>query len=141
MFWSLLKFMPIESRMLSNHLILCCPLLLLPSIISSIKVFSSESALHVRWPEYWSFGFNISPSSESSGLISFRTDWFDLLAVQPRDSLKSSPAPQFESINSSVLSLLMVQLSHPYLTTGKTIALTTDKNHMDLCQQSNVSAF
>ena len=138
---SLLKVMSIELVKLSNHLNFCHPLFLLPSIFPSLRVFSNESALHIRRLKYWSFSFTISPSNENSGLISFRTDWFDLLAVQPRDSLKSSPAPQFESINSSVLSLLMVQLSHPYLTTGKTIALTTDKNHMDLCQQSDIFAF
>ena len=133
--------MSIELVMPSNHLILCYPLLLLSSIFPSTRVFSSELTLYIRWPEYWSFSFSLSPFKEYSGLISFRIDWFDLLAVQPRDSLKSSPAPQFESINSSVLSLLMVQLSHPYMTNGKTIALTTDKNHMDLCQQSDIFAF
>ena len=120
---SLLKFMSVESVMLSNHLILCCPLLLLPSIISSIKVFSSESALHVRWPEYCSFSVNISPSSECSGLISFRTDWFDLLTVQ--GTLKS--LLQYHSSKASILqcsAYVMVQLSCPYMTTGKTIALT-----------------
>ena len=90
---------------------------------SFIKVFSNELTIHNRWSKYWRFSFSISPSSVYSGLISFRTDWFDLLAVQPRDSLTSSPAPQFESINSSVLSLLMVQLSHPYMTTGKNHSL------------------
>ena len=88
----------------SNHLILCRPLLLLPSIFPSIRVFSNESALHIRWPKYWSFSFNISPSNEYSGLISFRLDWFDFLAVQ--GTLESSPTPQFKSISSSVLSLL-----------------------------------
>ena len=116
--WSLLKFM---SVMPSNHLILCCPLLLLPSIFPSIRVFSSESAVHIRWPKYWSFSISISPSSEYSGLISFRMDWLDLLAVQ--GTLKSSLAPQFKSINSSVLSFLHSP-THPYMTTGKTIALT-----------------
>ena len=86
--------MPIESMMLSNHLILCRPLLLLPSIFPSIRVFSNESALHIRWPKYWSFSFNISPSNEHPGLISFRMDWLDLLAV-PRDSEESSLTPQF----------------------------------------------
>ena len=94
-------------------------LLLLPSTFPSIRVFSNESALGIRWPKYWSFSFSISPSSEYQRLISFRIDWFDLLAVQ-----ESSPTPQFKSINSSVLSFLMVQLSHLYMTTGKTIALT-----------------
>ena len=97
---SLLKLMSIESVMPSNHLILCCPLLL-PSIFPSIRVFSNESVLHIRWPKYWSFSFSISPSNEYSGLISFRMDWLDLLAVQG-----SSPTPQFKSINSSVLSFL-----------------------------------
>ena len=102
--WSLLKLMSIKSVMPSNHLILCHPLLLPPSIFPSISVFSSESALCIRWPEYWSFSFSIGPSNEYSGLISFRMDWLDLLAVQ--GTLKSSPSPQFKSINSSVLSLL-----------------------------------
>ena len=101
---SLLKLVFIELIMPSNQLILCCPLLLLPFIIPSMRVFSSESVLHIRWPKYWSFSFSISPSSEYSGLISFRIDWFDLLAVQ--GTLKSSPTSQLESINSSVLSLL-----------------------------------
>ena len=100
---SLLKFMSIESVMPSNHLILCHPLLLLPSVFPSIRVFSSESALHIRWPKYWSFSFSIRSSNEYSGLISFRMDWLDL-AVD--DSQESSPTPQFKSINSSVLSLL-----------------------------------
>ena len=94
--------MSIKSVMPSNHLILCRPLLLLPSIFASIRIFSNESVPHIRWPKYWSF--SISPSNECSGLISFRTDWFDLLAVQR--SLESSPAPQFKSINSSVFSFL-----------------------------------
>ena len=115
---SLLKLMSIESVMPSNHLFLCRPLLLLPSIFASIRVFSNESALHIRWPKYWSFSFSISPSKEHSGLISFRVDWLDLLA---RDSQESSPIPQFKSINSSALSF-MIQLSHLYMTTGKTIA-------------------
>ena len=101
---SWLKFMSIEPVLLSNHLILCCPLLLLPSFFPSIRVFSNKSALHIRWPKYWSFSFSISPSSEYSRLISFRTDLFDLFVVQ--GTLKSSPAPLFESINSSALSLL-----------------------------------
>ena len=100
---SLLKLMSIESVMPSNHLILYCPLLP-PSIFPSIRVFSDESVLHIRWPKYWSFNFSINPSHEYSGLISFRIDWFDLLSVQR--SLKSSPTPQFKSINSSVLSFL-----------------------------------
>ena len=102
--WSLPKPMSIESVMPSNHLILCCPLLLLPSIFPSIRVFSNELALHIRWPKYWSFSFNISPSNEYSGLISFRMDWLDLLAVQ--GTQESSPTPQLKSINSSVLSFL-----------------------------------
>ena len=103
--WSSLKLMSIESVMPSNHLILCHPLLLLPSIFPSIRVFSNESILHIRSPKYWSFSFNISPSNECSGLISFRMDWLDLLAVQG-NSQESSPTPQFKSINSSVLSFL-----------------------------------
>ena len=101
---SLLKLMCFELVMLSNHLILCCSLFLLPSIFPSIRVFSSEMAFCVKWPEHWSFSFSISPSNENLGLISFRFDCFDLLAVQ--GTLKSSLAPQFESISSSVLSLL-----------------------------------
>ena len=117
-FWSLLKLISIESLMLSNHLILCCPLLLLPSIFPSIRVFSNESALHIRWPKYWSFSFNISPSNEYSGLISFRMDWLYLLAVQ--GTLKS--LLQHHSSKASILqhsAFLMVQFSHPYMTTGK----------------------
>ena len=102
--WSLPKFMSIKSVMPSNHLILCRLLLLLPSIFPSIRDFSNESALHIKWPKYYSFNFRISPSSEYSGLISFRVDWFALLAVQ--GTQESSPTPQFESISSSVLSLL-----------------------------------
>ena len=115
--------MSIESVMPSNHLILCCPLLLLPSIFPSIRVFSSESALHIRWPKYWSFSFSISPSSEYSGLNSFRMDWFDLLVVQ--GTFKS--LLQHHSSKASVLwrsAFFMVQPSHPYMTTGKAIALT-----------------
>ena len=120
--WSLPKPMSIESVMPSNHLILCHPLLLLPSIFPSSRVFSNESVLRIRWPEYWSFSFNISPSSEHSGLISFRMDWLDLLAVQR--TLKS--LFQHHSSKASILRLsafFIVQLSHPYMTTGKTIAL------------------
>ena len=98
--WSLFKLMSIESVMPSNHLILCHPLLLPPSIFPSIRVFSNESVLHIRWPKYWSFSFSISPSNEYSGLISFRIDWLDLLAVQ--GTLQPSPTPQFKSINSLV---------------------------------------
>ena len=101
--WNLLKLMSIESLMPSNHLILCCPLLLLPSIFPSMRVFSYES-VHIRWPKYWSFSFNISPSSAYSGLISFRMDWLDRLAVQ--GTQKSSSTPQFKSINSLALSFL-----------------------------------
>ena len=117
------KFMSIESVMPSNHLILCRPLLLLPSIFPNISVFSNESALCTRWPKYWSFSFNISPSNEPSGLISFRMDWLDLLAVQ--GTLKS--LLQHHSSKASVLwrsAFFMVHFSHPYMTTGKTIALT-----------------
>ena len=116
---SLLKLMSIESVMPSNHLILCRPLLLPSSIFPSIRVFSNESALCIRWPKYWSFSFNISPSIEHSGLISFRMDWFDLLAVQ--GTLKS--LLQRHSSKASILrcsAVFIVQLSHPYMTTGKT---------------------
>ena len=115
--------MCVESVMPSNHLILCPPLLVLPSIFPSIRAFSSESVLHIRWPKYWSFSFSISPSSEYSGLISFRIDWFDLLAVQ--GILKS--LLQHHSSKASVLwhsAFFIVQLSHPHMTTGKTTALT-----------------
>ena len=115
--WSLLKLMSIESVMPSNHLNLRHPLLLLPSIFPSIRVFSNESVLCIRWPKYWSFIFSISPSSKYSGLIPFRMDWLDLLAVL--DSQQSSPTPLSKNINSSAISFL-VQLSHPYMTTGKT---------------------
>ena len=117
------KLMSIESVMPSNHLILCYLLLLLPSIFPSIRVFSNESALHIMWPKYWSFSFNISPSSEHPGLISFRIDWLDLLAVQ--GTLKS--LLQHRSSKASILqcsAFFIVQLSHPYMTTGKTIAFT-----------------
>ena len=117
------KPMSIESVMPSNHLILCCPLLLLPSIFPSIRVFSNESALCIRWPKDWSFSFSISPCNDYSGLISFRMDLWDLLAVQR--ILKS--LLQYHSSEASVLchsTFFIVQLSHPYMTTGKTIALT-----------------
>ena len=120
---SLPKLMSIESVMPSNHLILFRPLPLLPSIFPSIRVFSNESALHIRWPEYWSFSFNISPSNEHPGLISYRMDWLGLLAVQ--GTLKS--LLQHHSSKASILqcsAFFIVQLSHPYMTTGKTIALT-----------------
>ena len=115
--------MSIESVMPSNHLILCHPFLLLPSVFPSIRVFCNESVLHVTWPKYWSCSFSISPSSEYSGLISFRMDWLDLLAVQ--GTLKS--LLQYHSSKASILqcsAFFMVQLSHPSMTTGKTIALT-----------------
>ena len=120
---SLLKLMSIESAMPSNHLILCRPLLLPLSIFPSIRVFSNESVLRIRWPKYWSFSLNISPSSEYSGLISFRMDWLDLLDVQ--GTLKS--LLQHHSSKASILqrsAFFIVQLSHPYMTTGKTVALT-----------------
>ena len=119
---SLPKFMSVASVMPSNHLILWCFLLLLPLIFPRIRNFSKKSAVHVRWPRYWSFSFSISPSNEYSGLISLNIDWF-VLDCCPRDSQESSPDPQFEGINSSVLHLLIVQLSLPYVTTGKTTAL------------------
>ena len=115
--------MSTESLMPSNHLMLCCPLLLLPSIFPSIKVFSNESVLHIKWPKYWSFSFRINPSKEYSGLIFFRIDWLDPLAVQ--GTLKS--LLQHHSSKASILrcsAFFIVQLSHPYMTTGKTIALT-----------------
>ena len=120
---SLLKLMSIELVMPSNHLILCRPILLPPSIFPSIRVFSNESVLRIRWPKYWSFSFSISPSNEYSGLISFRMDWLNLLAVQ--GTLKS--LLQHYGSKASVLwcsAFFIVQLSHPYMTTGKTIALT-----------------
>ena len=123
----------IESVMPSHHLILCCPLLLLPPIPPSIRVFSNESALRIRWPKYWSFSFNISPSNEHPGLICFRMDWLDLLTVQ--GTLKS--LLQHHSSKTSFLwssAFFIVQLSHPYLTTGKSM-------ETDLCPQSNVCAF
>ena len=131
---SLLKFMSIELVMPSKHLVLCHPLLLLPSIFPSIRLFSSESVLRIRWPKYWSFSFSISPSNEYSGLISFRIDWSDLLAVQ--GTLKS--LLQQHSSKASILqhsACFIVQLSHPYTTTGKTIALTRT------LWQSSVSGF
>ena len=120
---SLLKLMSIESVMPSNHLILCHPLLLLPSIFPSIKIFSNESVLPIRWPKYWSFSFSISPSNEYSGLISFRMDWLDLLAVQ--GTLRS--LLEHHSAKASILrcsAFYIVQFSNPCMTTGKTIALT-----------------
>ena len=120
---SLLKLVSIKMVMPSNHLILCHPFLLLLSIFPSIRVFSNESVLHIRWPKYWSFSFNISPSNEYSGLISFRMDWLDLLEVQ--GTLKS--LLQHHSSKELILwrsAFFIVQLSHPHMTTGKTIALT-----------------
>ena len=132
---NLLKLVSIESVMPSNHLILCCPLLLLSSIFPGIRVFSNESDLRIRWPEDWSFSFSISPSNKYSGLISFRTDWLDLFAVQRTQ--EPSPTPEFKSINSSILSFLYSPTAtsiHDYW-----------KNHSfdqtDLCWESNVSAF
>jgi len=119
---SLLKLMSIESVMPSNHLILCCPLLLLPSILPRLRVFSNET-VRIRWPNYWSFSFNIIPSNEYSGLISFGMDWLDLLAVQ--GTLKS--LLRHHSSKASILQhsvFFIAQLSHPYMTTGKTTALT-----------------
>ena len=131
---SLLKLMSIKSVMSSNHLILCRPLLLLPSIFPRIRVFPNESVLCIRWLKYWSFSF--SPSSEYSGLISFRIDWFDLLGVQ--GTLKS--LLKRHSSKASILwcsAFFMIQLSHPYVTTGKNLSF----DYMDLCQQNTVSAF
>ena len=132
---SLLKLMSFESVIPSNHLILYYHLLLLPSVFPSIRVFSNESALRIRWPKYWSFSFNISPSNEHAGLNSFRMDWLDLLAIQgTHKSLL-----QHHSSKASILqhsAFLIVQLSHPYMTTGKTIALTR-QTFVD----KNVSAF
>ena len=121
--WSLLRLVSSESVMPSNHLILCRPLLLLPSIFPSIRVFSSESVLCIRWPKYWSCSFNISPSNEQPGLISFRMDWLDLLTIQ--GTLES--LLQHHSSKALILqcsAFFVVQLSHPYMTTRKTIALT-----------------
>ena len=130
------KPMSIESVIPSSHLILCCPLLLLPSIFPSIRVFSNESAFRIRWPKYCSFSFNISPSNEHPGLISFRIDWLDLLAVQ--GTLKS--LLQHHNSKVSILrssAFFVVQLSHPYMTTGKKHSC----DFTNLCQWSNVSAF
>ena len=129
--WSMLKLMSITSVMPPNHLILCCPLLLLPSICPSIRVFSNESIIHIRQPKYWSFSFSISPSNEYSGLISFKMDWLDLLAVQ--GTLKS--LLQHHSSKASILwcsAFFLVQLSYPYMTTGKTIASTRRTNSTDM---------
>ena len=134
--WSLLKLMSMESVIPSNHLILCCPFSLLPSVFPSIMVFFNELTLCITWPKYWSFNFSISPSNEYSGLISFRIDWFDLHAVQ--GTLKS--LLQHHSSKGSILQRLaffVIQLSHPYVTTGKTIALIT----WTFVSKSDVSAF
>ena len=135
--WSLLKLMSIESVMPSSHLFLCRPLLLLPSIFASIRVFSNESILPIRWPKYWSFSFSISPSNEYSGLISFRIDWLDFLAAQ--GTLKS--LLQHHGSKASILwcsTFFIAQLSHPYMTAGKK---DHSYDYTDLCQPSYVSAF
>ena len=138
---SFLKLMSIESVMPSNHLILYCPLRLLPSTLPNIRVFSNESTLRKRWPKYWSFSFSISPSNEHPGLISFRMDWLDLLAVQ--GTLKS--LLQHHSSKASIIrhpAFFTVQLSHPYMTTGKTIALTTSQRkdgHLEKSAESSAS--
>ena len=131
---SSLKLMCIESVIPSSHLILCHPLLLLPKIPPSIRVFSSESTLHMRWPKYWSFSFSISPSNEHPGLVSFKMDWLDLLTVQ--GTQESSPTSQFKSIISSVLSLLY----SPILTSKCDYWKNHSFDWMNLCQQSGVSA-
>ena len=133
---SSLRLVSVELLMSSNHLILCCPLLLPPSNFPSIRVFSNESVLHIRWPKYWSISFSISPSNEYSGLISFRMDWLDILAVQ--GTLKS--LFQHHSSKASILqcsAFFIVQLSHPYMTTGKVIALI----RWTFVGKGNVSAF
>ena len=133
---SSLKLMSIESVMPSKHLILCRPLIFLPSIFPSIRVFANESAIHIRWPKYWSFSFNISPSNEHSGPISFRMDWLDLLAAQ--ETVKS--LLQHYHSKASVLwhsAFFLVQLSHLYMTTGKNHSF----DHMDLCQLTDVFDF
>ena len=131
---SLPKLMSIDLVMPSNHLILCHPLLLLTSILPSISVFSNESTLRIRWPKFWSLSFNISPSNEHPGLISFRMDLLDLLAVQ--GTLKSLLQHISKASILQLSAFFIVQLSHPYMTTGKIIT-----DYMDLCWQSNVSAF
>ena len=134
--WSLLRLMSIELVMPSNHLILCHPLLLPPSIFPSIRVFSNESALCIRWLKYWSFSFRISPSNEYSGFISFKMDWFES-PCGPRDSQESSPTPQLESINSLALSFLY----GPTLTSIQYYWKNHSSDHRDLCWQINVSTF
>ena len=135
---SLLKLMSIESVMPSNHLILCHPFLLLPSVFPSMRVFFDESVLHIRWSKYWNFSFIISPPNEYSGLISFRIDWFvwSLLSKGLSKSLLQHHTSKASILLSSAF--FIIQLSHPYMTTGKTVALT---RQMDLCWQSYVSAF
>ena len=135
--WSLCKFMSMELVVPSNHLILCWPLLILPSIFPTIRIFSNESDLRMRWPKYWSFSFSIriSPSNEYSGLISFRIDWFD--PCSPRDSQESPPKPEFESISSLVLSFLY----GPTLTSIYNYWKNHSFDYMELCCQSNVSVF
>ena len=132
---SLLKHMSIESVMPSNHLVLCHPLLLLPSIFPSIRVFSNESVLCIRWLKYWGFTFSISPFNKYSGLTSFRINWLDLLAVQ--GALKSSPTSQFKSISSSTLGILY----GPVHTSTRDYWKNHSFDYKDLCGQSNVSAF
>ena len=133
--WSLFKLKSIESMLSSNHLILCHPLLLLPSIFPTIRVFSNKSVLCIKWPKYWSFSFSISLSDEHPGPISFRRDWLDLLAVQ--GTLKSSLAPQFKSINSLVLSFLY----SPTLTSKHDYWKNHSFDYVDLCRLSDVFAF
>ena len=132
---SLPKFMSIASVMSSNHLILCCPLLSLPSVLTSIGVFSNESAVFIKWPKYWHFNFSISPSNEYSGLISSKIDWFDILAL--RDSQESSPAPPLENINS----LLLYLLHGPALIAIRDYWKDHSLDYTDLCQWSDVSGF
>jgi len=134
--WSLLRLKSIELVMPSKHLILCHPLLFLPSVFPSTRVFSNELVLPIKWSKYWSFSFSISPSNEYSGLISFRIDWLDLLAV-PRDSQESSPAPEFKSINSLALCFLY----GPTPTSVHDYWKDHSLNYTDLCQQSDVFAF
>ena len=122
--WSLLKLMSVKSVMPSNHLILCQPLFLLPSIFPSIRVFSSDSAIHIRCPKYWRFSFSISPSEEYMGLIFFKVDWFDLLGAQGLSRVFYSTTFRKHQFFSTLPSLLSVQLIHAYMTTGKSIALT-----------------
>ena len=135
--WRLLKVMSIELVMPSNHLIHCHLLLLPPPVFPSIRVFSNKSALHIRWPKYWSFSFSISPSNEHSGLISFRIDWFDHLAISPRNSQKSSPALQFKSIKS----FFNTQLYGPSLTSIYNYWKNHNFDYMHCCQQIDVFAF